>query len=72
MDNSNNCQSLIDLHLRFFKFVCYWDLHKMGNLQAPHSEYALLRKELIDAILLLDKSEKSKTFKALRSSAGTD
>ncbi len=65
MDKTQTYKKLTQLHLKFFKFACYWDLHKDGNLHSPDSEYGTLRKELIDLLLTLDKDDDSKTSKAL-------
>lgn len=66
MKKAQEYNRIINLHLKFFKFLTYWDLHKDDNLQSPHSEYNQLRSELIDALLLLDKDEDSQTAKAIR------
>ncbi len=65
MDRDQDYSKLININKKFLTFVHYWDTHKREDLNSPVSNYSFHRKELIDAILLLDKSEESKTAQAL-------
>ncbi len=65
MDKSSEYSKLIQINQLFLQFVHCWDTNKHKDLSSPDCAYGSYRKDLIDAILNLDKAPESKTSKAV-------